>query len=216
MRLTLAKAGGLASLTIAATYLFGFALFIFVLDSSGYEGLAGRLAFATDNWAALTLAMIVLYLVCGSALIVLVCALYERMRDTMRGASLVAAGFGLAWATLLLASGMVSITGIQSVMQIAADDAESAATIWAAVGTVQNGLGGGIEFVGGAWSILVSIIALKTGTFSRPLAWLGIALGLVGLATAWPLSEELTSIFGLGQIVWFIWLGVALIRPSKA
>jgi hypothetical protein len=41
---------------------------------------------------------------------------------------------------------------------------------------------------------------------------------VVGIITIIPALNTLTGVFGLGQIVWFVWLGIILLRndPSRA
>jgi len=45
---------------------------------------------------------------------------------------------------------------------------------------------------------------------------LGIVVGVAGILTVYPL-DIFTEVFGIGQIVWFLWLGIFMIRkPSIA
>jgi hypothetical protein len=37
----------------------------------------------------------------------------------------------------------------------------------------------------------------------------------VGIMTILPAVNDLTGVFGLGQIVWFVWLGVLLLRSDS-
>jgi threonine/homoserine/homoserine lactone efflux protein len=43
-------------------------------------------------------------------------------------------------------------------------------------------------------------------------------VGVVGLVSAVPGLHDLTALFGLSQLLWFIWLGIILLRsePSAA
>jgi len=75
-------------------------------------------------------------------------------------------------------------------------------------------LGGGNEIVGGLWVLLLSIAGLKGSHFSRALNYLGIFIGLVGVATIYP-ADLLTEIFGLGQIIWFAWIGFAMLMIAS-
>ena len=82
------------------------------------------------------------------------------------------------------------------------------------VSLMAESLGGGNELVGGVWVLLVSISALAGGVFSRALNILGCVVGVCGIATVYP-AEALTAAFGLSQIVWFAWMGVALLRDGR-
>ena len=71
------------------------------------------------------------------------------------------------------------------------------------------------EVVGGLWVLLLSIAALKSKSFPKALNYLGLFIGIAGVLTIYP-ADVLTEIFGLGQIVWFIWLGtIMLTKPSN-
>lgn len=81
-----------------------------------------------------------------------------------------------------------------------------------AVEPVALALGGaGGEILGGLWVLLVSFVVLRGGGLPRPLGWLGIAIGAVGIISIVPLLSEATVIFGLLQIAWFGWVGLVLI-----
>ena len=86
-----------------------------------------------------------------------------------------------------------------------------------AIESIFNGLGGGVEVVGGIWVLLVSISALRSGNFSRYFNYLGLVIGRAGVVSAVPALSEISGIiFGLAQIVWFAWLGIAMLRQPKS
>jgi hypothetical protein len=85
--------------------------------------------------------------------------------------------------------------------------------------SVFGGLGGANEAIGGIWILLLSCAALRTGDLSKVLNYLGVVIGVAGIISIVPaLGELFIYIFALGQIVWFIWLGIVLLRsnPSRA
>ena len=215
MTAELQKAGGAASLITGLTYIIGFSLFVGVLDRSGYEGAGGNLAFALDNATVLSFAMIILYLVAAAALIILAVSLHHRLSQAANAWSQIMVGFGVAWAALVFGSGMIGLVGLEAVAEMAVTEPDRAATVWAAVGVVQDGLGGGIEFVGGVWIGLVSWLGIKSRSLPLLLNIVGFVIALAGLGSAIPQFGELVSIFGLAQIIWFLWVGVLLLRTSK-
>lgn len=89
---------------------------------------------------------------------------------------------------------------------------EQAAEHWKILDTVEEGLGGGNEIVGSLWVVLLSWAALRSAIGPRVLNFLGLVIGVAGLATIVPvLSDTAAAIFGLGFIVWFIWIGIVLL-----
>jgi len=126
----------------------------------------------------------------------------------------VATAIGVIWAGSLIASGMVANAGIAPVVALHATDPAQAALSWQAIETVANGLGNGNgEILGGLWTLLVSLAALRAGGLPRGLNIVGLLAGAVGIISLIPgLTGLLTGVFGLSQIIWYIWLGIVLLR----
>ncbi len=111
---------------------------------------------------------------------------------------------------------MIFIIGMSNIVELYGQDPAQAATVWLAIDSVFDGIGGGVELVGGLWILLISWAALRAGTLPRMLNILGVMIGVVGILTVVPAVEMLTDVFGLSQIVWFVWLGVAMLRGSPS
>jgi len=206
------KSGGVAALIAASTFLFGIAMFVKVLAdyTTGDPTHEESVAFLVDNQAALYVWNVVIFIVFGIALVPVVLAL----RGRLIGLSPAAGAFGLIWAGLVLAAGMVSNIAIGTVADLHETDPAGAELVWSALDSVQNGLGGGNEIVGGVWVLLVSWAALKTAALPRMLNYLGIVAGVAGLLTVIPALEAIGAVFGIGLIVWFVWVGVILLRDG--
>jgi hypothetical protein len=124
---------------------------------------------------------------------------------------------GLLWAGSLVASGMVANAGIAPVVALYQKDPAQAALAWQSIETVASGLGNGNgEILGGAWTLLLSLAALRGKSLPQFLNFLGVAVSAVGICSLLPGLTDLTGLFGLSQIVWFVWLGIVLLRPSPA
>ncbi|HEX5683732.1 MAG TPA: hypothetical protein VFY73_06820 [Ideonella sp.] len=207
--------GGLAACFVALAYVVGFAGMATLLNPPGSVGSnpSDLLAFLLDKKLLFQLWMVLIYVLAGGALVVLSVSLHERLKDGFSDQMQIATPFGLIWAGLVIASGMVAISGLESVADLRAKDANLAVFTWVSVGTIQNALGGGIEVVGGVWMLLVSVALVRWSGFSRALGWYGVLIGAVGVLTVVPPLKELTTVFGLGQIPWFAWMGAAMLRP---
>ena len=107
------------------------------------------------------------------------------------------------------------INNLGVVVTLFNQDPEQAATVWLALSAVEDGLGGALELPGGLWVLLISWAAMQRHALPRWLNYLGIAIGLAGLATVIPVFKEAGSIFGLGLILWWGWLGIVMLRSKK-
>ena len=207
------KWGGAAALYEAFAYIVGFVGFIAIVNVGGISDAQARIAALGEQLGVLTALYLIVYVIWGASLVVLSLALHERLRGGSSGLTRVATAFGLIWALFVIASGMIYIVGMQAVVGLAAGNAEQAATVWLAVEVVFEGLGGGVEVVGGIWVVLLSVIGLREGLLSRAFSLFGLIGGAAGLLSVIPALSEITaSIFGLTQIVWFIWLGIIMLR----
>jgi hypothetical protein len=126
-----------------------------------------------------------------------------------------AAVIGFIWAGSLIASGMVSNAGLAAIVPLFAKDPAQAALTWQGIEAVTGGLGNANgEILGGVWTLLVSLAALRAGELPKVLNQLGWKIGAFGIVTIIPVLNALTGIFGLAQIIWLVWLGIVLLRGT--
>ncbi|MCA9943895.1 MAG: DUF4386 family protein [Anaerolineales bacterium] len=212
-KLQLQKWGGVAALYEALAYIIGIVGFIAVVNMSEIADPVQKVAAIVENQAVLSVLHLFVYVVWGASLVVLTLALHERLRGNSSALARTATVFGIIWATLVIASGMIYNVGMETAVSLYAQNPEQAATVWLAIESVFNGLGGGVEVVGGIWVVLLSVAALRNGGLPRAFNIFGLLVGAAGLVTVVPaLSEIGGMVFGLTQIVWFAWLGIVLLR----
>jgi archaellum biogenesis protein FlaJ (TadC family) len=204
--------GGIAALVIAFAYMIGITLFVTILKSDNPLNPVEEIAFLMEKEAIMYITMIFIYVIAGFALVVLVQALYEQLKTSSPSMMQTTAVFGFLWAGIVIVAGMIFIIGMDTVINLYDKDPSQAVTVWAAVGIVFNGLGGGTEIVGGLWTLFISWVALRSGVFPKALNYLGLMVGVAGIVTIVPALEDLTMVFGLGQIPWFICLGILFLR----
>lgn len=212
------QVGGISSLVAATTFIFGMVLFFTVLSEYGSGELNGvdKIGFMVENQTLLYMWNQVIYVVFGIVLVFLTLALYHRTKQANMLTAQIAAAFGLIWAGLVIASGMVFNIGLIVVANLYATDPMQAVTAWLPISIVQDGLGGGNEIVGGIWVLLVSICALQGSIFSKPLSYFGIIVGVAGIITLIPVLAMGGVVFGLGSILWFIWIGAAQLKNDTS
>lgn len=214
---TLQRAAGIAALILALTLVVGLGMFATVLSdfTTGDFEASDSVAFIADHEALMYVWNTITLVVFGVVFVILALALHDRLRGTAPVLSRASAAFGLIWAGLLVAGGMVTNIGLGTVAGLVRDGSEAAEPVWLAVDSVQNGLSGGNEIVGGVWILLVSWAALRDRSLPNGLNYLGLAMGAAALVTIVPALEIVGALFGLGLIAYFIWLGTYLIRHAE-
>jgi hypothetical protein len=212
------KMGGISALIMAATFLVGLVLSVTLLANytSGDMEPLQEVAFIANNQILLYVENMIIFVLFGIFLVVLALALYNRLKAGSPGMIQTATAFGLIWAGLAIASGMLFNIGSSTVADLYANDPAQAVSFWTAIYAVYNGLGGGNEIAGGLWILLVSWAALRAEGLSRILNYFGIVVGVAGLLTVIPGLDVLGYVFGIGSIVWFVWLGFMLLRDNRS
>ena len=211
----LARWAGGSALAEAALYLLSFAGLALQPRPEASATLAQKLDFVLAHRALFQL-WAPFYLASGALLVPLALGLHARLKDRAPALLPVATSFALIWAGLLLASGLVGGVGLRAVARLHLQDPAHAVPVWAALNVVQDALGGGVEVVGGLWTFLISLAALRARRFPRLLNGLGLAVGLAGILTLVPGWGDLAALFGIGQIPWFLGLGLGLLRRPAA
>ena len=214
---SLQKFGGIAALYMALAHLMGLIIFIVILDYISITDLAQKVAMNVDNQAVVFSTNLLMYVFFGFALIVLSLALYDRMKSGAPALMQVATAIGIIWAGSLIASGMVANAGLATIVALYAKDPSQAALTFQAIEAITNGLGNANgEILGGPLTLLVSLAALRTGRLPKGLNMLGVLVGVVGIITIIPALNTLVAVFGLGQIIWFFWLGSVMLRSNTS
>ncbi len=213
---TLQKFGGFAALYMAVAYLIGMTIFLVVLDYLSITDPAQKVVLLVEMQMVTFSTNLLMYVFFGVFLIVLSLALYDRLKSGAPAIMQVATVIGIIWAGSLIASGMVANAGITPVVALYAKDPAQAALTWQGIESVANGLGNfNGEILGGLWVLLVSLAALRAGGLPKGLNILGLLVGAVGIISLIPgLTELMIGVFGLSQIIWYIWLGIVLLRSN--
>ena len=210
---TLQKSGGIAALYMAISHLIGLVIFIVVLDYINITDPMQKLAMNIEKQSVIFSTNLLMYVFFGFALIVLSLALYDRMKSGAPALMQMATAIGIIWAGSLIASGMAANAGLSTAVALYAKDPTQAALTFQAIEAITNGLGNANgEILGGSLTLLTSLAALRTGGLPKGLNILGVSVGTVGIITIIPALNALVAVFGLGQIIWFVWLGIVLLR----
>ena len=116
----LQKAGGIAALTAAGTYLFAMGLVVSLLGPMADPdlGFPEYMAFLEAHKTLVFLWHSVMYFVNGICLAVLVPALYERLKPASPRLALVASIFGLLWTAFVFLSGVITNHGTEALLAL--------------------------------------------------------------------------------------------------
>lgn len=207
----LRRIGAIALIMMPLCYLCMFVIYGAFLSLPQTEILNDKIAYLAANKGIINVANMVGYLVFGCLLLVAVQAIHNtlslRCSHVLNSASI----FGLIWVVLMMCSGMTALVGMQTMINLFSEGKQSAETVFITYTTIANALGGGIELVGGMWVLLVSICALRQQRFKKPLCLFGFLVGLLGILTVFQELPGMKEAFGLSQIIWFIWFGLAML-----
>jgi hypothetical protein len=194
----LQKLGGMAALYAGLAYIVGMLGFLFVVGWP--DNPSQQVAVLVNHQVSQHVLYLIVYPIWAVFLVVLT----------------LATAIGIIWATLVMASGMIFNIGMDNVVSLYGTDPTQATTVWLAIEAVCNGIGGGNEILGGLWMLLVSWTALRARGLPKALNYLGLGIGAAGILSALPRLGDIGLAFGLGQIVWFGWLGFFMLRQSPS
>ncbi len=210
------KAGGLAALYLAVAYVAAMPYFLLFVKYQGVTDPVEKVALLVGNEGSMLVMHLISYVVFGIVLAVLSLALHQRLKEGSPTLAQVATAVGLIWAFVLVAGGMIFNAGMAAVVELHGTNPAQAVSAWQAIEPVANGLSGsGGELLGGLWVLLVSVAALRTKRLPKVLNWLGVAIGVAGILSTVPALNSLAYAFGLAQIVWFVGLGIIMLRPTS-
>ena len=216
---TLQKIGGISALICAGTYILALGLLTTVLTPMADASMTFDqfIAFFLPHQVLIFIWHFAMYLVNGTFLTLLILALTQRLKTGAPVLALAAAAFGLLWTGLVFASGFITLYGWETIGRFSSTDPAQAALLRLVVDTVTGGLDHSDRFLGCLWVLLTSWAALRTGQLAKPLNVLGLAIGLAGIVSSVaPALNALGYAFGVGIIVWWIWLGIVLLRSNPS
>jgi hypothetical protein len=209
--------GGAAALFHACAYIVGMILGVALIFPILEANSGQYVAFAAQNETLVYIWNLISYWGSAITLVIMVLALYHRLKTGAPALAQTAAVFGLIWAGLIIASANLMLHDSGVIASLYAKDPAQAAALWPALEAVETGIVSGNELVGSLWVLLISIAALKTRILPRSFTLFGIVISAAGILTLVPGWVETTQmVFGSGMIVWSIWLGIVLLTGSRS
>jgi hypothetical protein len=216
---TLQRVGGFAALICAGTFILAIGLVATLLTPMLDSSLtfAQFIAFYIPHQSLIFVWHFSMYLVNAAFLAILVLALYQQLKSSAPDLAMLAACFGLFWTGLIFASGFISLYGWDTFGKLASTDPSQAETLRMVVNTISTGIDTSDRFLGCLWVLLTSWAALRARQLTRPLNLYGIVIGIAGIISSLaPALSVLGLAFGVEIIVWWVWLGIVLLRGKAS
>lgn len=202
----LQKLAGIAAVANGLIYLIAFVYFGAFLSFPVNGTPIEQMTYLAQIQLPFSVIYFMMYVLFGVFLAVLVVGLHEKLKRTNNPAVAIGALLGGIWVGLVIASGMIATIGLDHAIKLMDKSPERAFELWTTLSVITESLGGGNELLGGLWILLMSVAAMKISWLPRALNGLGCFVGLSGIATLYP-DDFFTELFGVTQMVWFIWLG---------
>lgn len=216
----LQKMGGIAALIGATTNLLALVVFTVFLVPKGFGSEAAEpsqiVALLADNQSWLRVWYEIQYYAFGVSLIILSLALYARLLAGSPALTHAVTTIGLIWAVLVMVSGALIINNLNTVVKLYGENPVQAATVWRTLDAVETGLGGGggETLASSLWILLLGWAALQARELPRGLNYFGVVIGVAGIVSVVLASLSLMAVYGLGLILWLVWLGIVMLRKN--
>lgn len=210
---SLQKLAGIAAIGEGCIYILAFIFFgaywSYPVDGSEID----QMNYLAESQIVFSVVSFLMYIVFGVLLAILVAGLHESLKHAGNSLVMLASVFGVIWVGLVISSGMISNIGLMYAIDLFDESPELAFDLWIIVSVLTESLGGGNELLGGLWVLLFSVAARQERWLPRSLNYYGCFVGIAGTATVYP-HELVTEVFGVSQMVWFVWLGVCLLSDK--
>jgi hypothetical protein len=213
----LQKAGGISALIAAATYLFAMGLVVSILKPMADLNLGFQeyMTFFTANKSLLFIWHFSMYIINGFCLIVLVLAIYERLKNSSPRLAKIASSSGFIWAAFVFLSGLILNYGTEALISLYGKNQAQAEMLKNVLDTITMGIDSSDKLLGCLWVGLVSIAAIKKKVFPKTINIFGLVISLAGLiGTIIPALLSISYIFGVGAIVWWLAVGIYMLRKQ--
>lgn len=204
------------SLYMTLAYLAGIIIFIVILRYPEITEEIDKVKIIIEMKSMVFLTNVILYVLFGPVLIMFILFLKSMLDNSETMLVRFSAIIGYIWAGSLTASGMIANGAIEPITRLFSDNPDKAIDLWQMLDTVSMSLGNANgEILGGLMTLGFGIAMLKGIKISRGLGVLGIIVGSIGIISLIPALADLTVVFGLLQLVWFVLTAFSSIRIIK-
>lgn len=187
------------------SYIGGIFVYLQLLQYDSATSPSEQIHIISSNPFLVHITTLHIYIIFSFGIILLATYLYLKLKEQQPVLGLLSLITGVIWATILIASGFISM-GITTLLMNGTSASELAST-WQASDIVSNALGGGNELIGGVFTGLLSLAMYKTRFSSIATNILGALVFIGGIISALPYLTDIgIGIFVISQILWFFTL----------
>jgi len=114
--------------------------------------------------------------------------------------------------TLIFLSGFITNYGLEAVITLTGSNPSGAETLKAALDAVTSGIDSSDRYLGCLWVLLICVAALRAKALPNMLCFFGFLISFPGIiSSVIPTLTAMSLVFGMGVILWWLWLGVFLL-----
>lgn len=206
--------GVFASFICATSFVLGLCL-IFIIAPDFNDGPDQRLRTLTNFSGLMQVWYFLVYVVFGISVLVLSVSLLESQTHEHSVLQQVTMLMSYLWSCYIFASGFIAILSIEFLFNQNVALGTAVVDLWRDIYAIQMGLGEGFEWVGAIWVTLINTCLLKERRLSKKLVMFGYFISFFGFLTLIPSLQEMGAVFGLLQIIWFLFVGFMLLHERR-
>ena len=209
------RLAGTAFIGMALCYITLFIIYGAVLSTPANANTAEKIAYLIENKNLYNFTYVLGYVLFACLLCFCVYVIGQLSHKASKAMVAMMSLFGYFWVVVLLCTGMIGISSHELLAANSLRNPEAAEVIYYAGTLLTESLGGGIEFIGGVWLFLLGAISWRHGLLSKTLSVFTLVKGAIGIATLFSAELVLRYLFGLSGIVWFIWMGIVMVKKPS-
>jgi hypothetical protein len=203
---------GAAFIGMALCYITLFAIYGAVLSTPADVSTAEKIAYLIENKGLFNFTYILGYVLFACLLCFCVYVVGGLYQQVSKPAMAMATLFGYFWVVVLLCTGMIGISSSEQIASLSTANPAAAEVIYYVRVLLIESLGGGIEFIGGVWMFILAAVSWRHGLLSKALTVFTLVKAAIGILTLFCADSILRDLFGITGIIWFIWMGIAMIK----
>ena len=218
MNSKLQKAGGISAIIAATMYLFAMGLVVSLLQPVADTNLKFQeyMTFLSSNKMLVFIWNFAMYIISGICQTVLVWAIYERLKNTSPVLAKISATFGFIWVVFVFLSGFILTYSTEAIINLYQQNSTQAEMLKNTLDTITMGIDHSDKLLGCLWIGLVSFVAIKNKIFPQAVNIFGLIISILSpIGIIIPAFIEISYLFGIGIIVWWLALGICMLYKSS-